>query len=253
MTLTDPFLLLLLMVGPFVGSFLGVLTDRLPRGQGVVAGRSACRSCGTPLTVRDLMPILSFILTRGRCRHCGAVIPSWLLYLEIAATGAAVLSAVVAPTALIAWLWALWLWVLLTSAACDLTRYRLPDPLTGALVVIGLTLAVMPEGTGLMPAVWGAIAGGGSFAIIRWGYRILRNREGLGLGDVKLMVGLGAWTGVRDLPLLVLLAALAALAGGLGIAALGRGRGPLAQRALPFGAALCGAAIFLWVIRRAAI
>lgn len=247
--LHDPFLLLLLMAGPFVGSFLGVLADRLPRGQSVVWGRSECRKCGQTLAILDLLPILSFAVRRGRCAHCGAPIPAWLLYMEIGASGAAVIAVIVAPSVVVAWVWALWLWILIALTATDMTRFRLPDLLTFVLLCTALILAILPVGIGLSAAIWGALAGAGSFAVIRWGYRVLRQRDGLGLGDVKLMAGLGAWAGLYDLPLLVLLAALGALAGGVMFAAFGNGQGTLATRSLPFGAALCVSAMVLWVIR----
>jgi leader peptidase (prepilin peptidase)/N-methyltransferase len=254
MIFADPFLVLLVLVGPFVGSFLGVLADRLPRAQSVIWGRSACRRCKTPLGVADLVPVLSYLWLRGACRHCKAPIAPWLLYLEIASAGGAVLAALAAPSAGLAWMWALWLWALLVLAVCDLTRFRLPDPLTLALFIVALGLAVMPGGIGLQAALVGAVAGAGSFAALRWGYRALRGREGLGLGDVKLMAGLGAWAGPWDLPMLVLIAALMGLAAGLIGAVVGRAGGPpLAQRALPFGAALCAAAAVLWVVRAGAL
>ncbi|MGR1580852.1 prepilin peptidase [Thalassobius sp. S69A] len=255
MQLTDPILLLLVMCGPFVGSFLGVLVDRLPRGQDVVWGRSACRRCGTRLAFRDLIPVVSYLWLRGACRHCAGGIAPWVLYLEIAATGGAVLAAMAAPSAGLAWVWAVWLWLLLALAMCDLTRFRLPDPLTLCAFVVALVIAVMPGGIGMQAGLTGALAGAGSFAALRWGYRALRGREGLGLGDVKLMAGLGAWSGVRDLPLLVLIAASCALAVALVPRVLARSRGtkPLALRALPFGAALCGSAGALWLARVLAV
>lgn len=255
MNLSDPLLLLLLLVGPFVGSFLGVLADRLPRGESVVWGRSRCPRCKTALRVPDLVPILSYIWLRGACRHCNAPIAPWILYLELSATGAAVMAIFAAPGPITAWIWAGFLWVLLVLAACDLTRYRLPDPLTLMLFLCTLILAVLPGGVGLWSALVGAIAGVSSFAALRWGYRALRGREGLGLGDVKLMAGLGAWAGPWDLPLLVLIAALGALLAALVVQIVrpSRRRGPVAYRALPFGAALCGAAAVLWVMRAFAL
>ena len=96
-------------------------------------------------------------------------------------------------------------------------------------------------------AALGALLGAGSFVILRWSYWLWRGREGLGLGDVKLMVGLGAFAGPYDLPLLILLAAFSAL----GVALLQRllSPAPLApDRPLPFGAALCAATAVLWLI-----
>ncbi|MGH1356943.1 MAG: prepilin peptidase [Thalassovita sp.] len=252
MTLLDShFYLLLVLIGPFIGSFLGVLVDRLPRGQNVVHGRSACRYCKARLGVVDLVPILSFVWLNGACRHCGAKIPPWLLYQEIAAAGIAVLAVLAAPTVGLAWAWAGFLWVLLALAVCDLTRFRLPDVLNAALLLLALLLALMPLGHGLEFALWGAGAGAGSFALLRWGYHALRGQHGLGFGDVKLMAGLGAWAGPLDLPVLVLIAAVGALAIAL-VSERWHGAGsakPFRTRALPFGAALCAAAGVLWLLR----
>ena len=63
-----------LLAAPFIGSFLGVLVRRLPRGEPVAWERSRCESCGTALTARDMVPLVSFLLLRGRCRACGAPI-----------------------------------------------------------------------------------------------------------------------------------------------------------------------------------
>lgn len=246
MSLTAPDLFVLLL-GPVMGSFLALLADRLPRGEDVVARRSACRACGTVLGPRDLVPILSFVLARGRCRHCGTAIPPATLYTEIAATGLGILAVIAGPGGIATLLVALVLWVLLALVASDLQWFRLPDVLTGALLALALVWAGI-WGAGLIPALVGAALGSGSFAALRWGYRAVRGRAGLGLGDVKLMAGLGALLGPWDLPLMVLLAALSALV----VAALQarhdrRALSP--TRALPFGAALAAAGAALWLAR----
>ncbi|WP_198389267.1 prepilin peptidase [Roseovarius faecimaris] len=237
---------LLLLLSPAIGSFLALLADRLPRGEDVVRRRSFCRACGAGLGLRDLVPVLSFTLSAGRCRHCGAAIPPWLLYMEIGAVGAAVIAAILGQTPLEIWLFAAFLWVLLALLASDLMWFRLPDPLTGALFILALAIAWGTVRLSLSQALWGAVIGVAVFAALRWGYRALRGREGLGLGDVKLMAGLGAALGPHDLPLMLLLASLAALAAALA----GRLQSPQSlrpTRPLPFGAALAAATMVLWV------
>lgn len=244
-------MLFLLLLAPALGSFLGVLVDRLPRGEDVFWAPSRCRSCETRLQVRDLLPILSFIWTRGRCRHCAATIPPWSLYLEIMATGAVVLALAAGGSAGSVLLSCLFLWILLALASCDLLWLRLPDGLVLALAAVVLIWATLGGRQDLGLSLLGAGIGMGSFLALRLGYRQLRGREGLGLGDVKLMAGLGGFAGPFDLPLLLLMAALLALCGGL----VSRGRKeaahsePLGQQALPFGAALCMAAALLWLWR----
>lgn len=153
----------------------------------------------------------------------------------------------------------------------DLLWFCLPDLLTAGVFALGLGLAVVtslapvPEALGF--ALLGAGLGAGSFLALRSGYRALRHREGLGLGDVKLMVGLGAFAGPLDLPLLVLVAALLALLGGLwqylrsrrgvpgpapqqiSVRSAAGEEASLALIALPFGTALAAAAALIWLLR----
>lgn len=253
----DTLSLLILLVSPAVGSFLGVLADRWPRGESVIHPRSACRQCGTRLTAADLVPVLSYAWTRGRCRHCGAAVAPWHLYIELAAIGLAVIAVALgevtadaaggtAPDLLLR---VALLWTLLALVATDLLWFRLPDLLTGTTLALALALALRP-GADPTPAaaLAGAGLGVGSFWLIQISYRRLRGRDGLGLGDVKLMTGLGALSGPLLLPYLVLWAALGALAAAL----LERRTDPTAlnpKRPLPFGAALAlsGMAIWIWM------
>ena len=244
--------LLLLLCAPAVGSFVTVLIDRLPRGEDVLRVPSACRACGQRLGLRDLVPVASFVACHGCCRHCKAAIPPWQLQIEIAATGAAVLALVAGSTPADILLGALVLWLLLALAGCDLLWFRLPDVLTAALFGLALASTALAPGPGgtFVLALLGAALGSGSFWALRIGYRRWRGRDGLGLGDVKLMAGIGALVGPQDLALTVLLAALLALAA----AALGAGRRTLrATRALPFGAALCAATAIVWLLEQTAI
>jgi len=86
-TALAPFFLLLL--APFAGSFLGTLVLRLPAGRAIVLDRSRCAACGRTLGPRDLVPLVSWLRTRGRCRHCGAAVSRFYLAMELAALGIA--------------------------------------------------------------------------------------------------------------------------------------------------------------------
>lgn len=234
----------LLLLAPAIGSFLAVLVDRLPRGEDVVSRASRCRACKTRIAPYDLVPLVSFLWLRGRCRRCDAAIPGWLFQMELGALGLAGLAALQASSPWEAWTSALILWLLMALAASDLIRFRLPDALTAALAasVFGATLA----NGHIVAALWGAALGAGSFMALRLGYKLLRGREGLGLGDIKLMIGLGALSGPLSLPWLVLWAALVALAAAVVGARLG-GKDLRGDLALPFGTALCASAAGLWL------
>ncbi|ASP18934.1 leader peptidase PppA [Antarctobacter heliothermus] len=235
--------LLLLLLAPAIGSFLAVLVDRLPRGEDVVARPSHCRSCGARLGWRELVPLLSYPIQRGRCRHCGTAFPGWLWLMEVAALGLAVLALLRGGSDWQVWCSAGLLWLLLALAVCDLIWFRLPDALTAALAALCLG-AALAQGV-FVQALAGGLLGMGSFLALRLGYKALRRREGLGLGDVKLMAGLGALTGPFDLPLLVLVAAVGALCVTFALHRTLKG-----DLALPFGSALSGAGALLWLFEK---
>ncbi|SFL05231.1 Type IV leader peptidase family protein [Shimia haliotis] len=134
------------------------------------------------------------------------------------------------------------LWVLITLFATDVLWMRLPDVLTLTLCVVAVLLA-----NDKVAAFFGGALGVAVFAGLRWGYWKIRGREGLGLGDVKLMAGLGALSGPLDLPLLVLVAALLALAGAAGLRLSGRKID--GTTAVPFGAFLVVSGMLIWLAR----
>jgi len=237
-----PLALFLLVTGAAAGSFLALWAERLPHGEGVVLRGSRCRDCGARIGWRDLVPVLSWLWLGGRCRGCGAAIPRWLFHAELGGVTLAALAILVAPTLATMALGAVWLWLLMGLALCDLTAMRLPDPLNAALLATGLGLGMLGPGAGA--ALIGAGAGAGAFLAIRLGYHALRGREGLGMGDVKLMAGIGAALGWQALPLVALVAALGALALTLALR-----RGAVARDAeIPFGAYLCAAAGLVWIL-----
>lgn len=241
------FSILLILISPAIGSFLGVVADRLPRGEDVVFKPSACRSCKRRLSAAHLLPVVSYIMQCGRCASCHASIPQSTFHTEILAIGAAVLAVLAGGSALEMATSAIWLWLLIALAVSDAVWFRLPDPLTLLLFVFAAAVSLMPHGIGAPAAISGAILGVSSFAILRWTYFKLRGRVGLGLGDVKLMGGIGAFCGPVDLPLLILIAALSSITFALFLHM--RNRSLTATLPLPFGTALCFASAVMWLLQ----
>jgi len=198
---------LAVLAAPFVGSFLALLVVRVPEGEGVALGRSICRSCRHPLGVRDLVPVVSWLWARGRCRHCRAPVSAFYPGVELAALGIALWAAAVTPG------WLFWAscglgWTLLALALIDWRSLVLPDALTLPLLAAGLAVAWLIEPAKLAPHLLGAASGFALFAAIGWLYARLRGRDGLGPGDAKLLAAAGGWVSWSGLPSVALLAAL---------------------------------------------
>jgi leader peptidase (prepilin peptidase)/N-methyltransferase len=237
--------LLPIIAAPFVGSFLGLVVRRLPEGASIVAPRSRCDHCGAALTVRDLVPILSWAWSRGKCRQCGARLGWFYPAIEAAAVAiaaASVLADAGDPARL--WLDCLLGWALLTAAWIDVERLILPDVITLPLVLAGLAATAWETRDSLTDHALAAALGYLLFRAVAYVYRRLRGRDGLGEGDAKLLAAGGAWLGLLSLDWLVLAAAGIGLAG-VAIAWLAGRRLDLAG-ALPFGAAL---ALALFALR----
>ncbi len=229
---------LAVLAAPFVGSFLSTLAARWPDWRGALAGRSACPCCQTRLQPRDLMPVLSWLWLRGRCRHCDAPIGTAEPIAELAATGIALWAVLALPPAAAGPALLLG-WSLLALALIDRRHFLLPDALTLPLIAAGLTLAYLTGGqAALTGAALGAVLGYGLLAGAAFVYRRLRGRDGLGLGDAKLLAAAGAWVGWSGLGTVLLVASVAALV----VAALGMRRGAVtAATPIAFGPYLAAA------------
>jgi leader peptidase (prepilin peptidase)/N-methyltransferase len=231
--------------GAIAGSFIAALVIRWPQGQSVSVGRSHCDRCGRMLSVVDLVPLVSALALRGRCRYCSAAIDPrhWQIELAAAAIGATAGLAVGSPWAVAG---AVFGWLLLALAALDAAAFWLPDRLTVTLAFGGLATGPL----GVPPALVDRLVGGAAGFVVLWliaaGYRWARGREGLGGGDPKLLGAIGLWLGWRWLSTVLVLACL------IGFAVVLRralaGDRVAATDRLPFGALLAIAAYPVWFI-----
>lgn len=238
-------MMLALVLGAVIGSFLAVVLIRWPQGRSFLGGRSECDACHAPLRARDIVPILSYALGRGRCRLCGAEIDPRHVAMEVGAALVA-LVAVVAHPMPVATATALFGWWLLILAALDLEHQWLPDVLVSPLALAGLAVGWIGIGPGLGDRALGALAGYGSLALIAFAYRALRGREGLGGGDPKLLAAIGAWLGWQQLPFVLLGAGLLGLAW---VAAMRLGGRPVsATDRLPLGTLMALATWPIWLL-----
>jgi len=233
----------LILVAPFVGSFLGLIIRRLPDGSPTAWGRSACEQCGTRLKVRDLIPLFSWFAQKGQCRYCGRPLGWFYPGIELAALAVAVNALLVDGEG--AWLDCILGWWLLTLGWIDLRCWLLPDILTLPLLLVGLAAAAAFDPEQLTQRALGAALGYSSLLAVAAVYRKLRGREGLGRGDAKLLAASGAWVGAAALPQLILIGAVSALVAAACVRFAGVRLS--AHSALPFGPFLALATWVLWL------
>jgi leader peptidase (prepilin peptidase) / N-methyltransferase len=207
--LLSPWMRVLAFVwGTLWGSFANVVIHRVPRGMSVVRPRSQCPACGHAIAGFDNVPVLSYLLLRGRCRYCKAPFSPRYLMVELLAgmlSFATFMMAVYVPLAegaapeLVAWQLRFVLCLsLLVIVFIDIDRWIIPDVIVLPLAAIGVLVAVIEPswlGVGWPAALGSALGGWALFAGIRWLYLKLRGIEALGLGDAKLLAMVGAWTG----------------------------------------------------------
>ena len=242
------------VLGLVVGSFLNVVIHRLPRmlergwdaqcaelrGEApaadapynLVVPRSACPSCGHRISALENVPVLSWLVLRGRCSACGTRIAARYPIVELlAGTLGALAIARFGPT---------WqgvaacglLWTLIALTFIDLDKQLLPDDLTLPLLWTGLIVNLFELFVTLQEALIGAVAGYVSLWSVYWAFKLIRGKEGMGYGDFKLLAALGAWMGWKALPAIVLLSSAVGAVIGITLVLVKRRDH---QQPLPFG------------------
>ena len=228
------------LFGLAIGSFLNVVIARVPAGRSLVRPGSACPGCSAPLTWYDNIPVLSFLMLRGRCRACGMHI-SWRYPVVETITAAVLVVAYVAfgPSAdfLVA---CVLLPALVALTAIDLDHQMIPDAITLPGILIGLVINLASRRISWLDSVVGILLGGGLFLVI-----ILVSRGGMGGGDLKLGAMLGAFLGWKAL--IVALFVAIVLGGAIGAMLLATGRRGR-KDPIPFGPFLAagGAMALFW-------
>lgn len=230
------------VLAPLIGSFLGTLVTRVEAPGSIVFGRSCCDSCGATLAPHELVPLVSWLASRGCCRRCAQPIGHFYPFIELAAIAVVIWASTVFSGSLLLVSCVLG-WVLLALAVIDYKYYLLPDSLTLPLIPLGLAATWANDAVALIDHITGAVAGFAFVVILRAAYRHLRGRDGMGLGDAKLLAASGAFVSWQALPTVILIASLTALAFGLARTLYGTNL-TLADR-LPFGTFLC---LATWIV-----
>jgi leader peptidase (prepilin peptidase)/N-methyltransferase len=241
---TQPFVIVYAFaVGAVVGSFLNVVIYRVPRRRSIVRPGSACPACSAPIAWYDNLPILSWILLRGRCRRCAAPISIRYPLVEAAAGALAVLGLVGYGLEPVTAEVVIFAWASLALGLIDLEHQILPDVLTYPAIAFGLGFSFFGGLVPVLDSVAGALVGAALPTAVILLYRWLRGIEGMGWGDVKYLAAIGAVVGLHGCLMVLVTAAILGALVGVGLIAVGRGS---AKTALPFGTFLA-AAVILWL------
>lgn len=232
--------------GLLAGSFLGLVSLRLPTGEGFVGGRSRCRGCERSLAPWQLIPLLSYAVSRGRCAACRAAIPIRYPAMEAACAAVGLCAALTQPSLAAALLTALLGWQLLLIAVVDGEHFWLPDQLTLPLLATGLLAAAILDRLPVVDSLTGAVVGFSGLWLVGRAYRRIRGRDGLGGGDPYLLAAGGAWTGWIGLPGVLVWAAVAGLS--VVAARLLTGTRVSGDDRLPFGVFLAVGVWLIWLL-----
>lgn len=196
------------LVGACVGSFLNVCVYRLPAGESVVRPRSRCGECSTPIGWRDNVPILSWVLLRGRCRSCGTGISPQYPLVELVTALLWLAAAVRYGFSWQALSVAVFFTLLLGIALTDARHYVIPDEFSLGGLALGLLLSLAPGGISPLDSALGAALGFGFLYLTGWLGEWWMGRQAMGGGDIKMMAMVGAFLGPLGAVLTIFLGAL---------------------------------------------
>jgi len=230
-----------LLVGLALGSFMNVCIYRIPLEKSIIRPSSSCPNCGKKIRFYDNIPLISYLLLLGRCRHCHHPI-SWRYPAVEAITGLLSLALFIRYGLSLQYLLILlFAATLVTISFIDLDHQIIPDVLSIPGIVAGLAAAFIPGNVSWFDSIIGIIGGGGTLFLVGLIYEKLTGKQGMGGGDVKLLAMIGAWMGWRSLPFVLLVSSLTgAIIGSVFLLAAGKGY----RVRIPFGPFLSLGALF---------
>ncbi|MBI5561246.1 MAG: prepilin peptidase [Deltaproteobacteria bacterium] len=231
--MTDNLILIIpFLFGAVVGSFLNVCIYRIPAGLSVIRPGSRCGCCGSAVAFYDNIPILSYIILRGRCRACGVGFSAQYPIVEALAGLLAAALFYVFGLSVELFVYSAFAAALIVITFIDLERRIIPDVISLPGIPIGFAASFFLASPGVVDSAIGILFGGGLLLGIAMGYYLLTKKEGMGGGDVKLLAMIGAFLGWKGVIVTILLGSGsgAVIGGALMLVA-----GKKSKYAVPFG------------------
>lgn len=233
-----------ILFGAMVGSFLNVCIYRLPKEESIVRPGSHCPQCNNPIRFYDNIPILSYLLLRGKCRHCQAPISVQYPVVEAATALSSFFLFLRFGASLSFIYYFLFVAGLIVITVIDLYHQIIPDVISLPGIVIGVLGSLLIPQIAFWTSLIGMVSGGGSLFLVATVYQWLFKREGMGGGDVKLLAMIGAFLGWKAVILTILLSSFIGSIIGITVMLI---KGKDFKYAIPFGPFLAlGAVISLF-------
>jgi leader peptidase (prepilin peptidase)/N-methyltransferase len=233
-----------LVFGMLVGSFLNVCICRMPKDESIVSPPSHCPQCSYRIKWYDNIPLLSYLMLRGKCRGCGAHISLQYPLVELLNGILALLLFLhFGPTLAFAALFLLCS-ALVVITFIDIEHQIIPDEISLPGIVVGFLFSFFIKGHGWLDSLLGILLGGGTLLLVAYGYHRLTGKEGMGGGDIKLLAMMGAFLGWKAVPFIIFASSLIGSIFGVSIMLLQKKDSKLA---IPFGPYLAfGAALYIF-------
>jgi len=239
--------ILVLIFGLFWGSFLALLSYRIPKKISVITPRSFCDSCGKKIVWYNNIPIVSYILLRGKCSKCGDRIPWRYPFIELLTSAIFVFAFMTFAEDYYFTLIRVFILttVLVPTIFIDIDERIIPDRFSLGLLVVGFILSFIDPGMAWHESAVGIVVGGGMFFIVAEGYHLVTGREGMGGGDIKLIAGIGAFMGWYPVLMVIFISSiLGSLYGIFAMLVLKKGR----LTEIPFGPFISIAALVYFLL-----
>ena len=252
------YFLLIAIFSLLVGSFLNVVIHRLPKMMennwktefydyfelenpdtnksnkpyNLLIPRSACPHCGHQITAFENIPIISWLLLKGRCRSCKSSISFRYPLVEFITAVSSLFIALHFEPSLLLFGYLFLNWALIALLFIDLDKMLLPDQITIPLIWLGLIINLNSEAISVTDAFYGAIFGYMTLWSLYWIFKLITGKEGMGYGDFKLLAALGAWLGWQQLPLILILSSFVGAIFGIAMIFLDKDK---KSKPIPFG------------------
>ena len=227
-------LIIAFIFGAIIGSFLNVCIYRIPRRKSLIRPPSACPACEKPVRFYDNIPLISYIVLKGKCRDCGAGISVRYFIVEL-------ITAVVFLLVYHRWglsyeffIQIFFTSILIVISFIDYDFQIIPDILSIGGMVAGLIISFLRPDFRFMDALYGVLAGGGVLFVIAYGYQLVTKREGMGGGDIKLLAMIGSFSGLKGVLFSLIGGSVVGTLVGIPLMLI-KGKGEGTRYAIPFG------------------